>query len=112
MPDASSNEPEAVTPASSTKIFRGEIIDSACASMGSHDMEMKLHDARDTRDCTLNCVVSGARFVLYDAATKTSYQLDDQVRPKDFAGQKVRVIGTYDRPTRTIRIQSIEATSY
>ncbi len=49
--------------------------------------------------------------MLYDATKKATYQLDDQEKPKDFAGQKVKVTGTYDRATKTIRVEKIEAAS-
>jgi hypothetical protein len=51
----------------------------------------------------------GGKFVLYDAATKATYMLDDQEKPKEFAGQKVKVTGTYDKATKTIHVESIEA---
>jgi hypothetical protein len=50
-----------------------------------------------------------ASFVLYDAGTKTVYQLSDQQKPAPFAGQKVKISGMYDRWTQTIQIESIEA---
>ncbi len=53
----------------------------------------------------------GGKFVLYSAATKTTYQLDDQEKPRDFAGQKVKVTGNYDEASKTIHVESIEAAS-
>jgi hypothetical protein len=40
---------------------------------------------------------------------KTAYQLDEQEKPVDYAGQKVTIIGTYDGATKTIHLQSIQA---
>ena len=94
------------------KTFSGEIMDSQCAMNGSHAQMEKMHNMPDdSKACTLECVKMGGKFVLYDAATKATYMLDDQEKPKDFAGQKVKVTGTYDKATKTIHDESIEAAS-
>ncbi len=97
--------------AKGSKTFTGEIMDSPCANMGSHEMMMKSVGAKDAKECTLNCAKGNAKFVLYDAATKTVYQLDDQEKPKDFAGQKVKITGTVDKASKTIHIATIEGAS-
>ena len=90
--------------------FTGEIMDSQCAMMGSHDPGgYKMTNTNNPKDCTLACVKAGGKFVLYDAAKKATYMLDDQEKPKEFAGQKVKVTGTYDQATKTIHVESIEA---
>ena len=90
------------------KTFNGEIMDSACAKMGSHAMMEKEHKmAHDAKACTMGCVKAGAKYVLYDAATKKVYALDDQTRPEAFAGQKVKVNGTLDSSTDTIHVAGI-----
>lgn len=38
-------------------------------------------------------------------------QLDDQAKPQQFAGDKVKVMGTYDKATKTIRVTSIAPAS-
>ena len=92
------------------KTFTGEIMDNMCAAAGSHNgMEDMFHIGDDPKKCTLECVAKGGKFVLYNSETKTIYQLDDQEKPKEFAGQKVTVTGTYDRSTKTIHVQTIEA---
>ena len=92
------------------KTFTGEIMDNMCAAAGSHKgMEDMFHIGDDPKKCTLECVAKGGKFVLYNAETKTIYQLDDQRKPKEFAGQKVKVTGTYDKGPETIHVQSIEA---
>jgi hypothetical protein len=93
----------------SPQTFSGEIMDSICAAKGSHDGMMKQQNAKDAKECTLNCVDHGARFVLYDPVTKTTYQLSDQSKAKDYAGQNVKITGTPDRTTNTINIESIDA---
>ena len=98
-------------PKSASRTFSGEIMDSACANMGNHDAGYKMSNTHTPKDCTLACVKSGSKFVLYNSATKTAYQLDDQQKPKDFAGQKVKVVGTYNAGTKTIHVEKIEAGS-
>jgi hypothetical protein len=45
--------------------------------------------------------------VLYDG--KSAYVLSDQKTPEQFAAQQVRVVGTLDAKTKTIRVESIAA---
>jgi hypothetical protein len=90
--------------------FVGQIMDSRCATSGSHESNMKKLAAKDARDCTLKCAKNGS-FVLYDPDTKTVYQLNDQEKPVPFAGKRVRVNGQYDRWSETIEIESIEPAS-
>jgi Protein of unknown function (DUF5818) len=87
----------------------GEIMDSRCAIDGSHDKMMKQNGTKNAKDCTLECAKTGGSFVLIDPETKTVYQLDDQRKPIPFAGQRVRVSGTYDEGSRTMHIESIES---
>ena len=96
--------------------YTGEIMDSQCAKMGSHAMMLKEHgmagkenDPAAEKMCTLDCVKAGGKFVLFNAASKTVYQLDDQTKPADFAGGKVKVTGTLDKATKTIHVTTIKA---
>lgn len=82
--------------------YSGEIMDSHCAMVGNHG-------GKDAKTCTLGCVMAGSKFVLYDAGKKTVYQLDDQTKPEAFAGQKVKVMGTLDKSTKTIHVTNIQA---
>ena len=94
------------------KAFTGEIMDSQCAMMGSHAQMEKMKDMPDdSKMCTLKCVEMGGKFVLYDATKKVTYQLDDQEKPKEFAGQKVKVTGTFDKATKTLHVENIEPAS-
>lgn len=89
--------------------FSGELTDNVCAAQRSHDAMIKKEGFKNSKDCSLGCVKSGGHFVLYAPANKTTYQLDDQEKPSDYAGQKVTIIGTYDGETKTIHIQSIQS---
>ena len=91
--------------------YSGQIMDSACAQMGSHDAMATGHGVKAAKACTLSCVKAGAKFVLYDAASKKIYKLDDQQKPIQFAGEKVKVTGTLDKATNTIHVADIKAGS-
>mgnify|MGYP006949819273 CR=1 FL=1 len=100
------------------KTFSGEIMDSQCAKMGSHEtmlkkegMENMKDDAKAKQMCTEKCVKMGGKHVLFDGASKTVYQLDDQTKPEQFAGQRVKVTGTLDKATKTIHVTDIKASS-
>ena len=89
--------------------YKGEIIDSQCAALGGHQiMEQK---GESSKDCTNRCVNMGGNYTLYDPATKTGYQLDDQKKWAAFAGAKVVVTGTLDPATKMIHVATIKASS-
>ncbi len=50
----------------------------------------------------------GDNFVLEDPGSKTPYQLDDQVKAKEYQGKNVRVTGTLDAKNNLIHVQTIE----
>lgn len=90
--------------------FNGEIMDSPCAAMGSHDKGFTMTNTTTAKDCTLACVrMMNGKFMLYDAANKTAYELDDQKQAEQFAGQKVTVEGTYDTNTKILKVAKIQA---
>jgi uncharacterized protein YdeI (BOF family) len=88
--------------------FRGEISDRYCAKANSHEMMMKNHNVQTFEDCIRACVKAGGKYVLFDTANKTVYELDDQQRPAPFARQKVKITGTLDKATQTIHVTNIE----
>src|SRR6266446_8677830 len=100
-----------------SKAFTGEIMDSQCAMNGSHAPMLKKEGMgdKDPNDpmvkqmCTKNCVKMGGKYVLYDAAKKAVYELDDQQKPEALAGQRVKVTGTLDSATKTIHVTDIKA---
>jgi hypothetical protein len=89
--------------------FSGEITDRYCAKANSHEMMMKRHNSPTTKDCIPACVKAGGAYVLFDAATKIVYELDDQHKPARFAERNVKVTGTYDKTTQTIHVTDIKA---
>ena len=85
------------------RMFTGEIMDSRCGMTGVHSAPIEA-----SRECTLDCVRAGARYVLYDPAKRLAYGLDNQRLPEGFAGDQVRVIGVFQPTTRQIHIFAIE----
>jgi len=84
--------------------FTGTITDDECSRADHTRMRMGPTDAA----CVLACISAhGGAYVLYDG--KDVYELSDQRTPEQFAGQKVRVIGTLDSRTKTIQVDSISA---
>lgn len=91
------------------RTFTGDIMDSQCASTGAHAEMMKNHENINTaKECTLVCVKEGGKFVLFNAITKITYQLDDQNKLAQFAGASVTVTGTLDDSKNTIHVATIK----
>src|SRR5215471_16390145 len=96
--------------------FTGEVMDSQCAKNGSHEMMLKKEGMgdKDPNDpmvkkmCTQNCVKMGGKYVLFDPASKTIYELDEQTKAEQFAGQNVKVTGTIDKANKTIHVTDIK----
>ena len=109
QPSATAEQSRAAAPAGSAHTFSGEIMDSMCAGMGGHQQMLEGGRVKNAKECTLECVKMGATFVLYNSATQTTYQLDDQKKPVPFAGEKVTVNGTLNAATNTISVEKIAA---
>jgi|SRR5271167_208957 len=62
----------------------------------------------DAQTFTGKITKSGGKLVLKDGASKSTYMLDDQDKAKQFEGKEVKVTGTLDPATNTIRITNIE----
>jgi hypothetical protein len=82
--------------------FTGIITDEMCP-LGAHShMKMGPTDA----ECVRACVMShDSAYVLFDG--RSAYVLSDQKTPAKFAAQRVRVVGTLDAVSKTIRVESI-----
>jgi hypothetical protein len=99
--------PKAQNDQNTSKTFSGEIMDSACAQMGSHAQMEQKEGTKNARDCTLACLKNGSTLVLYNPRTKMTYQLSDQDKAKMYAGDWVHVKGTYDESSKTITVDTI-----
>jgi hypothetical protein len=82
-----------------SKTFVGSISDSMCGL--KHMMA-----GQTDKQCTAECVKAGSKYVLADVAKGKVYQLSDQKKPEEFAGQKVKVTGTLKGDT--IQVVAIE----
>jgi Protein of unknown function (DUF5818) len=96
------------------KTFRGEIADTQCAlnvhSLNQSHKEMMGMKPEIKTDayCARFCVKErGGRFVLQ--SKDKVYKLDAQVLAEQWAGQKVKVVGTLDPKANTITVDKIEA---
>ncbi len=88
------------------KTFTGEISDGQCAKNGSHEAVMKKASVNNAANCTKGCARK-FEYVLFDAAAKKIYRLDNQETPSKFPAQKVKVTGNLDGDT--IHVLKIEA---
>jgi hypothetical protein len=90
-------------------------MDAECAKNGSHAEMLKMggmgdkdsHSPMSKKMCTVKCAKAGGKYVLYKAPAKKVYALDDQTKPEQFAGQRVKVTGTFDEDTDTIHVTNI-----
>ncbi|MEO6830163.1 MAG: DUF5818 domain-containing protein [Acidobacteriaceae bacterium] len=97
--------------AAKAKTYTGQVMDSACAKMGSHDAGYKMTGTNTPKDCTLACLRNGSTLMLYNPADKTAYELSDQKQAEALAGQDVKVEGTLDKATKTLHVDKIEPAS-
>ena len=81
--------------------FTGKITDTMCGAR--HGMVKGQPDDACVRTCVKN---TSAQYALYDG--QTVMRLSDQKNPAKFAGQNVKVTGTYDEKSKTIKVSSIE----
>jgi hypothetical protein len=96
------------------RTFQGEIGDSQCAlnvhSLTRSHKEMLKSKAMggDAAACANYCTkYLGGNFVL--VVKSDVYHLDDQSRAQAFAGMQVKITGTLDSKSNTIRILRIES---
>ena len=94
----------ALSAAADEQTFTGAISDDMCGAAGHASMRMGPTDA----ECTVACISAhGATYVLIDG--QSTYVLSDQKTPEKFAGQRVKVTGTLDVKSHTIKVASISA---
>jgi type 1 fimbria pilin len=78
----------------------GWITDSYCGGKNA---------STEGKACALKCVEKGAKLVLYSPADQKTFSLDSQEKAKEHVGYEVKVSGTLDEATQTIKVGSIEA---
>lgn len=62
----------------------------------------------ETKTFTGKIVKTGDKFVLSDVASKTTYELDDQMKAQSFLNKTVKVTGVLDAATGVIHVSVIE----
>lgn len=87
--------------------FVGVISDGQCAVKGSHKEIMNKAKVNTAANCVKGCARRYG-YVLYDPATKKIYKLNDQERPAELAGKRVKIKGALNKETQTIFVSSIE----
>jgi hypothetical protein len=90
----------AINAADAPRTFTGVITDTLCGA--SHAMMKAQSDAV----CVRLCVRGSGQFALFDG--HDVLKLSDQKTPAKFAAQKVKVTGSYDEKTKTIKVSSME----
>ena len=92
----------AAVAAPNDRVFTGTITDTMCGA--DHAMMGKT----PAPQCTVACVKSNPREIKYALVSgKNVYTLSDQAAPEKFAGKRVKVTGTLDAKTKTIRVSQI-----
>lgn len=69
------------------------------------DSQAQSSDANGVQTFTGTVVKQGDKYVLQDAASGTTYDIDHQDEVKKFEGKKVRVHGTLDASNKMIHVQ-------
>lgn len=98
------------------KTFKGEIADTQCAlnvhslSQSHKEMMGMKPEIKTDSECVRFCVRErGGRYVLQ---TKSKvYKLDAQALAEQWAGQKVKLVGTLDPKTNIITVEKMGAES-
>jgi hypothetical protein len=81
--------------------FTGVITDTMCGK--THTMAPGQPDEK----CIAMCVKGSSEYALYDG--KDVLRLSDQKTPVKFAAKRVKVTGTFNAKTQTIKVTSIES---
>jgi len=84
-----------------TQTFTGTITDTMCGA--KHGMMQGQPDEQCTRVCVRD---TSSQYALLDG--KQVLRLSDQKTPAKFAAKKVKVTGTFNERTKTIKVSSIE----
>ena len=93
----------AISAAPASQTFTGVVTDDMCGKDHAN-MRMGPTDAECVKACILG---HDAKYVLL--AGEDVYELSDQQAPEKFAAQRVRIVGTLDAKSKTIRVESIAA---
>ena len=82
--------------------WQGIITDGMC---GKKHLQLAPEKARE---CALRCLEKGDKLVLYDDKNDKTFDLSDQGKAKEFAGQSVVVKGAIGADGKSITVSSIQ----
>jgi hypothetical protein len=91
----------AIFAAPAPKEFDGVITDTMCGAKPHSEMMKDKSDA----ECVRICALGSSAYALLSGGSVM--KLSDQKTSEKFAGQKVRVTGTLDGKSKTLRVASI-----
>src|SRR5580700_10883101 len=87
--------------AAGAETFTGVITDTMCGAQ--HSMMKNQPDAA----CVKMCTKGSSDYALFDG--KNVVKLSGQNSPSRFAAQRVKITGTYNEKSKTIKVASMEA---
>ncbi len=87
--------------AEAPKTFTGVITETMCGAK-PHSAMMK---DKSEAECVRSCIKGPFGYALYDGTNIV--KLSDQKTPAKYAAQKVKITGTYDENTKTLKVASI-----
>jgi hypothetical protein len=92
--------------AAQTQSITGKVTASQIASTGSIGVWEKHLNCHGEADCARTLVRAGGKYVLM--TSKGTYELNDQAKAAQFAGQGVTVAGNFDSAKKTVAVADME----
>jgi hypothetical protein len=83
------------------QVFKGDMC------LGPEGREPIMQGDQATLPCTVGHPKRSAKYILFNAEDKTTYQLEGHTNPSEFAGRAVVVVGTLNTATNTIYVEDI-----
>ena len=105
QPGKQTQAPEQQTPGQQTQTPDQQPSTQPSQPSGQSAQPSGSTDATGVQTFTGTVVKQGDKYMLQDAASGTTYDIDHQDEVKKFEGKKVRVHGTLDASTKTIHVQ-------
>ncbi len=106
----------ALAASANPRIFKGQIMDSECATNAhsashSHTEMAGIKGNITNRQCTILCVEQGdSVYMFLDHNGKTAYKLSTPQKDlKQYAGEKVEIVGELEDEGKLIRVSKIKA---
>jgi hypothetical protein len=103
-PSTNPNDPTAQQPASSQQAQPGQTPEQS-GQPAPDSQAQPTTSTSDGQTFTGTIVKSGDKYMLQDAASGKSYDIDHQDQVKQYEGKKVRVHGTLDASGKMIHVQ-------